>query len=149
MPIDSRGAPVYDISSNRSPWYSDATTDGTGVLGVNGVKTIQIKDAAGNPAVASEIIMINGSNSLATVQIVTAVSRAEVEAQQTYESGGGVLPVAHVGAVDTQAQGIRVAPGESYTLKVRATRIIESNTGGAAQTGSGMRYIAVLEPSRP
>lgn len=151
MPVDSRGAPVFSVSSNRAPHYTDAAIDGT-LLAAAASKTVLVKQvdlldgslqavvdpAAQNtavpdlstpptPSIASEVQITNSSGQSAQVTLVVARDRQ-----------GKV--------VEVMKNPLTILNGETFSIYARVVRVIEKNTGASAQTAQGVRYLFTLEP---
>jgi hypothetical protein len=119
-------------TTNRASFYSDAVVDGT-LLANLASKTIAPVDLSGNPLVAIEVLIINYSGQTASLNLHHAVS------------GIGRNPSAGF-PIEQMVNPLRVLSGESFSIPGRIAQIVEENIGGAPQTGSGVRYIFIIQP---
>ena len=154
MPVDSRGQVVHSVSSNRAPLAIDATNVtlpyvsnvagtvlGSGLLAAAGQKVLSVNNMKAQPAVAQAVVITNRSGQPANLTLT--VARTGFTKQDL--STGGTLTVPPT-TVDTLFP-IYVAAGDVLTLNLRVTKVVETNAGAGAQTGLGVCYVFILEPS--
>lgn len=150
---DSRGNPVFSISSNRSPYYFDANFSAddsvTKLLAPTASKTITVKDALGQPAVASEVQITNSSGFDCTVAFVVAKANISGQGIQSAIDGNGYFHEGSRGPVQTETtlNPVRILNGESWVINARVLAVTEKNVGASTQTGNGVRYLFTIEPA--
>ena len=135
MARGSNNLSVWVESSNRAPFYSDGVVDST-LLTAGSHKPITPKGTAGNPAIASSVVIVNASGYACTVSILAVLGFSGVD------SNGNPNPV-----TDTPTSPIYLASGDTQTVNVRCSSVVETNVGGSTQTGRGVRYTFTLEPA--
>ena len=132
---DRRGSVFFPVTSNRAPFYSDATIDGT-LLATTLTKNISPVDAQGNPAICSKVTIINSSGKNASVTLLIAKDGQVITTD-------GIQPP----QLETTVNAIVILSTDSpITIEGRIYQIIEKNIDSGTQTGRGMRYLFTLEP---
>ena len=129
---DRRGKLVTVITPNRAPLYVDGLVPSSTLLTTGTNKTIMVTDSKGDPAIASEVLIINSSGFTASITLTVA------EAGMPQNPGQGVES-------DVMANPMTILSGESITVKARIISVLEANGSGSTQTGSGVRYLFTLE----
>jgi len=150
---DSRGQVLHVGASNRAGFASDAITDGA-LLAQGASKTIAIVSAV-NITTKPTVVDANGNSSVDNTQAGTVTPKPAVASSLWIKNSSGqtcalVFTVMGDGSgklFDVSRNPVRLADGESMTVTERVVQIKETNIGGGAQTGMGVRYYATLEPS--
>ena len=126
----SGGIRTFASSSNRAPFYTDATID-TSLLAANASKTVTpaYTDTDTTPVIAQSVLIINSSAQPATVKL--KIARSD-----------------DAKAIDIMTNAVTIVAGESFEIKARILSITEKNTGSAAQSSPGVRYLFDMESTK-
>lgn len=143
MSADRRGNTVYEVGSNKAPFYIDGGmgwngTDNTGLTLLAGAATsavVNVTDFNHNIWIAGSIAIFNNSGQ--DCQIVLTVPR---QSNHVGSAGGN-------GYNTVEFSTINVAAGSTMSLPVRVESFTVKNLGGSIQTGFGVQVVCALEPS--